>query len=161
MTRRWLAVRPAESLFPTVPFGGVDKMMRDMMRVFDDFNSDMGYFADPSRNMAVPRGDFYRKDGKIFAEFELPGIDPNKVELNVYADRLELKAEKSDEKQVEENNVFRSERYYGTVSRSIQFPVEVDPDSAKASFKNGVLRIEIREKVQTETCRKISIKQDA
>ena len=136
-------------------------MMRDMMRVFDDFNSDMGYYADPSRNMAVPRGDFYRKDGKIFAEFELPGIDPNKVELNVYADRLELKAEKSDEKQVEENNVFRSERYYGTVSRSIQFPVEVDPDSAKASFKNGVLRIEIREKVQTETCRKISIKQDA
>ena len=111
--------------------------------------------------MAVPRGDFYRKDGKIFAEFELPGIDPNKVELNVYADRLELKAEKSDEKQVEENNVFRSERYYGTVSRSIQFPVEVDPDSAKASFKNGVLQIEISEKAQTETCRKISIKQDA
>jgi HSP20 family molecular chaperone IbpA len=37
----------------------------------------------------------------------------------------------------------------------------VDPDSAKASFKNGVLQIEISEKVQTESCRKISIKQDA
>ncbi|NLD98015.1 MAG: Hsp20/alpha crystallin family protein, partial [Synergistaceae bacterium] len=95
--------------------------------------------------------------GKIFAEFEIPGIDPSKVELNVYEDRLELRAEKSDEKTLEQNNVLRSERYFGTVSRSIQFPVEVDPDSAKASFKNGVLTVEVAERVQSERMKKVEI----
>ncbi len=157
MTRRFLAIRPNDNAMPLNVFPSVDRMMRDMMRVFGDFTSDVGYPADAEKALAIPRGDFYRKDGKIFAEFEIPGIDPSKVELNVYEDRLELRAEKSDEKTVEQNNVLRSERYYGTVSRSIQFPVEVDPDSAKASFKNGVLTVEVSERVQSERMKKVAI----
>jgi HSP20 family protein len=157
MTRRFLAIRPSDSAMPLNVFPSVDRMMRDMMRVFGDFSSDVGYPVDAEKALAIPRGDFYRKDGKIFAEFELPGIDPAKVELNVYEDRLDLKAEKSDEKTVEENSVLRSERYFGTVSRSIQFPVEVDPDSAKASFKNGVLTVEVAERIQSEKVKKVAI----
>ncbi len=157
MTRRFLAIRPNDNAMPLNVFPSVDRMMRDMMRVFGDFTSDVGYPADAEKALAIPRGDFYRKGGKIFAEFEIPGIDPSKVELNVYEDRLELRAEKSDEKTVEQNNVLRSERYYGTVSRSIQFPVEVDPDSAKASFKNGVLTVEVSERVQSERMKKVAI----
>ncbi len=157
MTRRFLAIRPNDNAMPLNVFPSVDRMMRDMMRVFGDFTSDVGYPADAEKALAIPRGDFYRKDGKIFAEFEIPGIDPSKVELNVYEDRLELRAEKSDEKTVEQNNVLRSERYYGTVSRSIQFPVEVDPDSAKAGFKNGVLTVEVSERVQSERMKKVAI----
>lgn len=157
MTRRFLAIRPNDNAMPLNVFPSVDRMMRDMMRVFGDFTSDVGYPADAEKALAIPRGDFYRKGGKIFAEFEIPGIDPSKVELNVYEDRLELRAEKSDEKTVEQNNVLRSERYYGTVSRSIQFPVEVDPDSAKAGFKNGVLTVEVSERVQSERMKKVAI----
>lgn len=157
MTRRFLAIRPNDNAMPLNVFPSVDRMMRDMMRVFGDFTSDVGYPVDAEKALAIPRGDFYRKDGKIFAEFEIPGIDPSKVELNVYEDRLELRAEKSDEKTVEQNNVLRSERYYGTVSRSIQFPVEVDPDSAKAGFKNGVLTVEVSERVQSERMKKVAI----
>lgn len=157
MTRRFLAIRPNDNGMPLNVFPSVDRMMRDMMRVFGDFTSDVGYPADAEKALAIPRGDFYRKDGKIFAEFEIPGIDPSKVELNVYEDRLELRAEKSDEKTVEQNNVLRSERYFGTVSRSIQFPVEVDPDSAKAGFKNGVLTVEVSERVQSERMKKVAI----
>lgn len=157
MTRRFLAIRPNDVSQPLSPFSSVDRMMREMLRVFGDFTSDVGYSMDGEKALAVPRGDFYRKDGKIFAEFELPGIDLSKVELNVFEDRLTLKAEKSDEKTVEENDLFRSERYFGTMSRSIQFPVEVDPESAKASFKNGVLTVEATEKVQAERMKKVTI----
>ncbi|HRV99769.1 MAG TPA: hypothetical protein P5201_14315, partial [Aminobacteriaceae bacterium] len=107
MTRRFLAIRPNDGNMPLNVFPSVDRMMRDMMRVFGDFSSDVGYPADAEKMLAIPRGDFYRKDGKIFAEFEIPGIDPSKVELNVYEDRLELRAEKSDEKTLEQNNVLR------------------------------------------------------
>ncbi len=156
--RRFLAIRPNDIVRPPASFSPVDRMMRNMFRALGEFTSDMDYPSDEERTLA-PRGDFYRKDGKVYAEFELPGIDPSKVELNVFEDRLTLKAEKSDEKTLSENDVFRCERYYGTLSRSIQFPAEVDPDSAKAQFKNGVLTVEVAEKVQTEKMKKVSIEE--
>lgn len=157
MTRRFLTIRPLDASLPSTAFSPMEKMMRDMFRTFGDFTSSMALPYESEKMLSIPRGDFYRKDGKIFMEFELPGVDPSKVELSVFEDRLSLKAEKSDEKAVEENDFFRSERYYGTVSRDIQFPVEVDPDSAKASFRNGVLTVEIAEKVQAERMKKVSI----
>jgi len=79
MTRRFLAIRPNDMAQPIAPFASVDRMMRDMLRAFGEFSSDMGYAQETERVPAVPRGDFYRKDGKVFAEFELPGIDPPKA----------------------------------------------------------------------------------
>ena len=159
MVRRFLAIRPGDIAHPVNSFVPVDRMMRDVLRAFGDFTSDMGYSPEGERAMAAPRGDFYRREGKVFAEFELPGIDPSKVELNVFEDRLTLEAEKEDSKTVEEKDMIRSERYFGCLSRSIQFPVEVDPDSAKASFKNGVLTVEVAEKVQAEKMKKVAIEE--
>ncbi|NLA91115.1 MAG: Hsp20/alpha crystallin family protein [Synergistaceae bacterium] len=158
--RRFLAIRPNDIARPVASFSPVDRMMRNMFRALGEFSSDMDYSGDEERAVA-PRGDFYRKDGKVYAEFELPGIDPAKVELNVFEDRLTLKAEKADEKTLSEGDVFRCERYYGTLSRSIQFPAEVDPDSAKATFKNGVLTVEIAEKVQAEKMKKVTIEEES
>ena len=156
MVRRYLSVRPIEPSYSPVVFTPMERMMRDMFRIFGDGRSE-GYSSENEGGLSIPRGDFYRKDGKVCVEFELPGIDPSSVELNVYEDRLTLKAEKKDEKTVDENDYFRSERYYGTVSRSIQFPTDVDPESAEAEFKNGVLSSEIKEKAQTERMKKVEI----
>ncbi len=157
MVRRYLSVRPLDTNYSPVVFTPMERMMRDMVRIFGDTRTEGGYSSENESGLSIPRGDFYRKDGKVYVEFELPGIDPSKVELNVYEDRLTLKAEKSDEKTVDENDYFRSERYYGTVSRSIQFPSDVDPESARANFKNGVLTIDIKEKAQTERMKKVEI----
>lgn len=137
-------------------FSSVDRMMRDMLRAFGDFSSEVRS-SEAEDTIAMPRGDFYRKDGKFVAELEIPGIDPEKVDLKVYEDRMTLSAEKSDERAVDEGNFFRTERHYGTISRSVQFPAEVDPDSATASFKNGVLTVEVAEKVQVERMKKVDI----
>ena len=65
MTRRFLAIRPNDVTQPFAPFTSVDRMMRDMLRAFGEFSSDMGYAPETDRVPAVPRGDFYRKDGKV------------------------------------------------------------------------------------------------
>lgn len=156
MVRKFLAIRPNDGVQPMEAFSSVDRMMRDMLRAFGDFSSEMRS-SETANVIATPRGDFYRKDGTFVAELEIPGIDPEKVDLKVYEDRMTLTAEKSDEKTVDEGNYFRSERYYGTISRSVQFPAEVDPDSAKASFKNGVLTVEVAEKTQVERMKKVDI----
>ena len=105
----------------------------------------------------------YRKDGKIFVEAELPGINPDNVDLHVYSDRLTLSAEKKSEVKEggDDKSYFRSERRYGKIERVLSFPVEADPESAKASFKNGVLTVEISEKSQDKAHKKVSITSEA
>ncbi len=107
--------------------------------------------------------DLYRKDGKIFVEAELPGINPDNVDLHVYSDRLTLSAEKKAEVQEggDDKSYFRTERRWGKVERVVAFPVEADPDSAKAGFKNGVLTVEVAEKSQDKAHKKVSITPEA
>ncbi len=107
--------------------------------------------------------DLYRKDGKIFAEAELPGIDPANVELHVYSDRLTLSAEKKSEStdSAKDKSYFRSERRYGKIERVLTFPVEADPETAKASFKNGVLTVEVAEKSQDKAHKRVEITPEA
>jgi len=159
--RRSLMKRPLERMFPLSPWGPrMESMMHDMMKDFDDFFSAFPWMEERYSPVAVPRSDIYRKDGKFIAEFELPGIDPSKGDLKIYPDRLVLNAERSDERQLKEEDYFRAERYYGNISRVIHFPEEVDPDSAHASYKNGILTIEITEKKHPEECKVVEIKSE-
>lgn len=107
--------------------------------------------------------DLYRKDGKIFVEAELPGIAPENVDLHVYSDRLTLSAEKKSETKEgdPDKSYFRSERSYGKVERVVSFPVEADPESAEASFKNGVLTVKVSEKSQDKAHKKVNITSEA
>ena len=108
--------------------------------------------------------DVYRKDGSIFVEAELPGIVPDDVDLHVYGDRLTISAEKKAETQEGKDDgksYFRSERRWGKVERVVSFPVEADPESAEASFKNGVLTVKVAEKSQDKAHKKVSIKAEA
>ena len=119
-------------------------------------------FAGLSRGFGA-RTDVYRKDGKIFVEAELPGIDTEDVDLHVYSDRLTLSAEKKAESKEEakDKSYFRSERRWGKVERVVSFPVEADPETAEASFKNGVLTVSVAEKSQDKAHKKLSIKTEA
>ena len=135
---------PAASLFQGM------QGLAERMGAFPFLDADAGLNA---------RVDFYRHDGKLFVEAELPGVRPEDVELHVCADKLTLSAEKNVEKKEggEDKSYFRSERSYGKVERMISFPVEVDPESAKASFKNGVLTVEMAEKSQEKGYKKVEI----
>ena len=142
-------------------------MMKMMMDPEEMFNSiARGFdapFFDESFTGFGAKVDLYRKDGKIFVEAELPGINPDNVDLHVYSDRLTLSAEKKSEVKEggDDKSYFRSERRYGKVERVLSFPVEADPESAKASFKNGVLTVEIAEKSQDKAHKKVSITSEA
>ncbi|MDD2207209.1 MAG: Hsp20/alpha crystallin family protein [Aminobacterium sp.] len=159
--KRYLARRPLDRVFPSTFFSSpMENMMKNMFRSFDDVMSSFPWNEESASTSMTPRGDMYRKDGKIIAELELPGVDPAQVDLKIYHDRLVLNVVKKDERQIEDENYYRAERYYGNISRILQFPEEVDPESAKASYKNGILTIEITEKKQPEKYKSIEIKNE-
>lgn len=141
-----------------------------MMRMFDPeefVDSITSSFASPFFDDGFKgfgtKLDVYRKDGKIFVEAELPGIDPENVDLHVYSDRLTLSAEKKSETKEggDDKSYFRSERRWGKVERVVSFPVEADPETAEASFKNGVLTLKVAEKSQDKAHKKVSITAEA
>ena len=141
-----------------------------MMRIFDPdemFDSLTHGITAPFFEDSFPgfgtKLDVYRKDGKIFVEAELPGIDPENVDLHDYSDRLTLSAEKKAETKEEgkDKSYFRTERRYGKIERVVSFPVEADPESAEAAFKNGVLTVKVAEKSQDKAHKKVSITAEA
>ena len=138
--------------------------MMDPESIIDTFARGFAdpFFTEPFTEFTA-KTDLYRKDGKIYAEAELPGINPDDVELHVYGDRLTLSAEKKSETQEggKDKSYFRSERRYGKIERVISFPVEADPETAKATFKNGVLTVEVAEKSQDKAHKKVAITSEA
>ena len=90
---------------------------------------------------------------------ELPGIDPKDVDISVSGDILTIKGEKKAEKQVKERDYFCAERSYGSFSRSLELPFELDSAKVDASYEKGVLRLHIAKPAgaRKET-RKIAIK---
>ncbi len=65
------------------------------------------------------------------------------IEISLKDDILTISGEKKREEKVEKKNYSRLERSYGSVSRTLRLPTQVQTDKAKAKFENGVLEIKV------------------
>jgi HSP20 family protein len=96
-----------------------------------------------ARGALVPRLDV-TEDAKAFhVTVELPGMTDKDVAVSV-ADRLLcIRGEKKEEAEQKDKEVFRQERAYGSFRRDIELPGDVDSGKIEATFKNGVLTIDL------------------
>ncbi len=88
---------------------------------------------------------------------EIPGVNKNELEINVTRDTLTLSGVRNADELPDGAGYHRRERPYGEFSRNIQLPYTVDVDKVKATFKNGVLKVELP-RIEAEKPRKISVK---
>ena len=80
------------------------------------------------------------------------------IDLSISGDVVSISAEIAQkDEQKEGNKVLRSERYYGSVSRSFQLPEKIDVDKAEASYENGILQLSLP-KLTGSTSKKLEIK---
>jgi HSP20 family protein len=89
----------------------------------------------------IPPVDLRETDREIEVIAELPGMDDKDVEVTVADGVLTIRGEKKSEHETTEKGFVRRERSFGHVERIVPLPDGVDLDSAKASFKNGVLSV--------------------
>jgi len=85
--------------------------------------------------------DVEETDDALRLTAELPGLDDKDFEVSIDADLLTLKGEKKIERDTERQGVSVVERSHGSFERSFRLAWEIDPDSVKASYKQGVLEV--------------------
>ncbi|MDN5325345.1 MAG: hypothetical protein PWP41_40 [Moorella sp. (in: firmicutes)] len=91
-----------------------------------------------------PRIDVYQTDKEVVATVELPGlISRDDVEITATDDTLTVRGEIRRNDEGEERNYYHSERFYGTFSRTVSLPSQVQPEKATATYKDGILDIRI------------------
>jgi HSP20 family protein len=127
-----------------------------MSRMFDEF-----FGSEEMTPMPIwgPPIDVSETDDKVIIKAELPGIDPQWLDISATEDVLTIKGEKKEEREdskEEREHYYSSERRYGEFSRTAKLPSRVDKDKINASYHNGVLRIEMQK--IPEARKKIEVK---
>lgn len=88
---------------------------------------------------------------------EIPGVNKEDIKVSIEGSQVSISAEvKKETEEKEGNKLIRSERYYGSVSRSFSLAQDVDDGSASAKYENGVLVLNLPKKPGT-TARKLTI----
>jgi HSP20 family protein len=104
-----------------------------------------------------PNVDIYEDVERFLLIAELPGIDPEKVDLKVEDNRLTLHGTREMEFADRKENYHRLERSYGTFARSFSLPTTVLTEKIGAEYKHGLLRITIPKQPEVQP-KKISVK---
>lgn len=119
----------------------------------DTFAHAFGDQQELSPRAWVPPVDIYQTEEGLVLKAELPGVNPDDVEIRVEDNTLHLKGERKFEKDVKEENLHRVERSYGTFARSFALPNSIDPDKVRAEYNGGVLTLTMptREEAKPKT----------
>jgi HSP20 family protein len=133
-----------------------DRMKREMDRIWDSFLEGSPARRGEEIGKWLASIDVSETKNEMIIRAELPGIDPNDIGISLKNGYLTIQGEKKQEKE-EEENYHLVERTYGSFTRSVRLPVEVQSDRIKASFKNGVLMVRIPKSEESKR-REIKIK---
>lgn len=115
---------------------------REIDRLFDDFFGG-GPLPSCMESVFVPRLNVSETETGLTVTAELPGLEETDVEVSVAQSRLIISGEKRIEKEEKGKAFHVVERSYGKFSRAVDLGGAFDEDKAAASFKNGVLTVNI------------------
>ena len=118
---------------------GLTNMRAEMDRAFESTRSFSGSPAPLSRwNPAV---NVYQDKDRFTVVVELPGLKKEEIEISLHDDTLTIAGERKREESGEQE--FLTERLYGKFQRSLTLPTAVDAEKVKASYKDGLLQVEL------------------
>jgi len=123
-------------------------LRQEMNQLFDDFFQrpfEMSPFRGESSLAGdfIPQMDVTETDKEIKISAELPGMEAEDIDISMTGNRLTLKGEKREEKEEKGERFYRSERSYGSFQRSIPLPEKVQEEEIEATYKNGVLNVNL------------------
>lgn len=122
---------------------------REMESFVDRYNRAFGERQEGGQDLLrkgewSPRVDIVETEDEFTIKAEIPEVNKEDVKVTVENGVLMLHGERKQEKEEKGKTYHRIERHYGAFSRSFTLPETVDQEKVKASFKDGVLNINLR-----------------
>lgn len=118
-------------------------------------------FGEPPRDLFRPSGwapsvDVIDGDREVTVRAELPGLEPDDVQVTASGGVLTLAGEKKETREERKDRFTRSETRWGVFRRTFALPPGADPDQAEATFERGVLTVRIPKR-ESEAPRRIRV----
>jgi HSP20 family protein len=101
--------------------------------------------------------DVYQTPTDIVVQTMVAGVKPEDLELSIARDIVTIRGERQENRNIDENNYFTQELFWGKFSRTISLPAEVEPEEVEAIEKHGLVTIKIK-KVDKEKKNTIRVK---
>jgi len=121
-------------------FDRLPSLRDEVSRLFD--------FSLPARGSGVANGwspalDVFDDKDSMVVKVELPGLKKEAINISLHEGVLTVSGERKRETEKKEGEFFRSERYFGKFQRSVTLPATVDSSKVSATYKDGVLTVEL------------------
>ncbi len=121
-------------------FDRLTSLRDEVNRLFD--------FSWPARDSGLfsgwsPALDVFDDKDSVVVKVELPGLKKDEINISLHEGVLTVSGERKRETEKKEGESFRSERYFGKFQRSVTLPTTVDSNKVSASYKDGVLTVEL------------------
>jgi len=153
---------PSYNYPPQAPMGG--QSIQPQMSAPEDFPvepvtdkapaEDESWGGDAEGQLTI---DVYQTDNDIVIKSTIAGVKPEDLDVSINNDMVTIRGDRKSEEQVETENYYYQECYWGTFSRSVILPVEVIADKAEAAMKNGILTIRLP-KADTTKSKRIQVR---
>jgi HSP20 family protein len=138
------------------PWREIDHVQREMNRLFSSlYNSPRTQMTPSFPAMNV----WTNPDGAVIMA-ELPGVNPEDIDISVVGETLTLTGFRPQEELKEGEKYHRRERSFGRFTRTFQLPFSVETDRVEAVFDKGVLHISLP-RAEVDKPKKIAIKATA
>jgi len=97
----------------------------------------------PSMGWSMLGGDMFEYDKRLVVRLEVPGMEKEDLDIQIHDGTLLVSGEKRFERESSEGRWRVMQRAYGSFRRAVPLRVPVKADQARASYRNGVLRVEL------------------
>lgn len=135
-----------------------DAMMESDIDVDEEYSDEApAEYEDMEEQEGQLTVDVFQDDENIIIQSTIAGVSPDDLDVSITNDMVTIRGERRQQYDADQEDYFYQECYWGTFSRSIILPIEIDADRAEAKIKNGILTIRIP-KANTAVTRKLKVK---
>ena len=135
--------------------GGLDPWSQ-LGRMENEMNHMLSRYAYPTSS-EFPAFNVWGTNDQVVVTSEIPGIDPNSIDISVSGTTLTVRGLRDPEQAEKGVSYHRRERWYGKFSKTIELPFTIEAEKVEARFSKGILYITLP-RSETEKPRKVRVK---